>query len=210
MRFEGLSDTTLANAPLLNRGFIEFAITRPAGVSGSLADQFADLSGTERDRLSRAPFLLFTLDDFSLGRWQRAAAEAPRPDLFGPRMPEAEWRLAATTLGVIWALARENRYAARYLVGAGVAWCDYAANLPLPELLGAMERLERLVLPRFDAQPGTWRTLIRSSRDGRPVVRRAARLSALQSVLTNSSVDVYPPARNAACSRRDGARRVAE
>ena len=210
MRFEGLSDTTLANAPLLNRGFIEFATTRPTGVSGSLADRLATLSALERDRLSRAPFLLFTLDNFDLGRWQQAAAEAPRPDLFGPRMSETEWRLATTTLGVVWALARQNRYAARYLAGAGVAWCDHAASLPLPALLGAMERFERLVLPRFDAQPGIWRTLIRSTRDVRPVVRRAARLSALQSVLTHSSADIYPPARAAACSRRDGARQVAE
>ncbi len=212
MQFEGLNDATLANAPALNRGFIELAASKsaPAGVPEDLAERLAALTGQQRERLARAPFLLFTLDSYDLDGWRRAAQSAPRPDLFRQAPSDAESRLAVATLGVVWALARSNRYAARYLAGAGVAWCDHVANRPLPELIASLEGFETLVVVRFAGQPGFWRRLIAASGDARQFVRRAARLSALQRALTFPADEVYAPVKNAACRRRDTSLKVAE
>lgn len=212
MQFEGLTDAILANAPALNRAFIGLAVstTRPAGVPPRLTDRLAALSVAERERVARAPFLLFSLDLYDVARWQQMARTGARPDLFRQPMPDPEWRLAVATLGVAWALAQYNRYAARFLTGASAAWCDYAAGRPLPELIETAGAFETLVVPRFAAQPGFWRKLLCSSRDARSFVRRAARYSALQCVLTAPEEGDYVPARSAACKRHDTPRHVAE
>ena len=210
MQFEAMNEATLANAPVLNRAFLELALSgeAPAGIPRPFGPQFDALSATERERIARVPFLLFTLDHYDVRRWQRAASE--RPGLFDQTATTLEWRLATATLGVVWALVQSNRYAARYLTGASVAWCDDIAALPLPELIESMERLDTLIVPRFVDRPQFWNKLIASGRDARQLVRRAARFSALQCVLTAVADEGYTPVQNAACRRRDASLSVAE
>ena len=206
MQFDALDDATLANARALNHAFLELAISeqRPVDVSESLAGSIRGLSVVERNRLAATPFLLFRLGQFDAGQWRAEDALSRRdPDLFRVPMARGEWQLVTATLGVVWALARTNRYAARCLSGSGIEWCDYAARMPLSDLIMAASTFESLVQPRACEGTKFWRTLVVSASDHRQFVRRAARFSALQCVLTTRAEGVRESFRKAACKRRD-------
>ena len=209
MPFDALDETTFGNALSLNRAYLKLVASdqRPGRIRQEFADSLTTLSGVGRERLARAPFLLFSLGDYDVGRWRSAAGPAD-PDLFHEPMPVAERQLVTETLAVVWALSQTNRYAARYLCGSGTGWCDYAAATPLPELIAAATMLGSLVEPRIPEHSEVWRKLVLSASDDRQFVRRAARLSALQCVLTTHQ-EAYAPAR-AASTRRGAALGVAE
>ena len=202
MTFDALDDATLGNALSLNRAFLSLVASddRPEHLPDTLVASLNALTSVERGRLARAPFLLFSLGDYDPGHW-RCEARPASEDLFHRSMTPAERQLVTETLAVVWALTRVNRYAARYLCGAGVTWCDYAAATPLPELIVAATRQGSLLEPRFPETSELWRKLLVSASDDRQFVRRAARLSALQCVLTTEQ-DYGLPARAASARRR--------
>ena len=131
-------------------------------------------------------------------------------DLFDDPMGRAEARLVIATLSLLWSLARTDRHAARFLAGTSRGWCDDIAGASLVDVLDTTRRYETLVVPRSVAQRRFWDKLFVSACDRRSFVRRAARHSALQCVLTECRDDTYVPVAVAACRKRGPAQRVAE
>ncbi len=211
MDFRGVDETTIENGRALNAAFLALATgpAAPAGLEQDFIDRLRHLDARRLERLSRAPFLLFAI---------AVVDTAPGPatplrdsmDLFDDPMGRAEARLVIATLSLLWSLARTDRHAARFLAGTSRGWCDDIAGASLVDVLDTTRRYETLVVPRSVAQRAFWDKLFVSACDRRSFVRRAARQSALQCVLTELRDDTYVPVAVAACRRRGPAQRVAE
>ncbi len=211
MDFRGVDEATLDNGRALNAAFLALATgpAAPAGLEPDFIDRLRHLDACRLERLSRAPFLLFAVAIID---------RAPGPavplrdslDLFEDPMGRAEARLVIATLSLLWSLARTDRHAARFLAGTSRGWCDDIAAAALVDVLDTTRRFETLVVPRSVKQPLFWDKLLVSACDRRPFVRRAARQSALQCVLTECRDDTYVPVAVAACRKPAPPQRVAE
>ena len=203
--FKGIDSDTLANALALNAAFLALAITRrPPRLSTDFIERLARLSQVERARLAKAPFLLFTVEPLEPGGPSRS------PDLFDQSMADPESRLVAATLCLLWSLARTDRHAARFLAGVPRGGCADFAAAPLVDVIDAARRFETLVIPRHQRNAAFWRKLFLSATDPRPLVRQAARHSALQFVLTGLEDDAYTPVAAAACRNLVPVRRLVD
>lgn len=207
MDYEGVNADTIDNGRALNTAFIQF-ILASAGADATddpLRKRLLTLDPGERSRLASVPFLLYTLEPLEPGAWRPGIAT---DDLFSPGEGGAEWRLVTATLALLWSLARANRYAARFLYGVPVARCDAIAALPLMGVIDAARRSATGVVQRLPRNDAFWRKLFVSATDSRARVRRAARQSALQCVLTVADSTEPLPLATAACRRRTAARAI--
>lgn len=213
MQYASLGVAELENVTALNRCFLELAggQSRPPTVSESLHDAFAGLSGPERRRISRLPFLLFTLGGYDPGVWRQCKASQQR-DLLSDSspMPILERRLVTSTLALLWLLARDNRYSARLVAGAADEWYSLVGARPIVHLLEFAASFDNLVVPRLPNERAFWRRLIVGCRLPARQSREATRLAAFQRVLTEPDRDGSPRLAAAACRRADTPRRRAE
>jgi hypothetical protein len=205
MDYEGVNADTIDNGRALNSAFIQFILATAGGESldDRLRERLVALEPAERARLASVPFLLYTLEPLEPGVWRPGTATE---DLFAPGTGGPEWRLVTATLALLWSLARANRYAARFLYGVPVARCDAIAALPLMGVIDAARRSATGVVQRMPRNEAFWRKLFVSATDPRPRVRRAARQSALQCVLTVAQSPEPLPLATAACRRRSATR----
>ena len=201
------------NVTALNRCFVEFAAgrPRPPTVSQSLQSALAALSGIERGRISRLPFLLFTLGGYDPGLWRQCPV-SPQRDLLrdASPMPLVEWRLVTSTLSLLWILAQDNRYSARLVAGASDDWYSLVGANPIVSLLEFAAGFDHLVVPRLAAEQVFWRRLIAGCRLPARKSREAARFAAFQRVLTASGDDGSRRLAAAACRRADASRRLTQ
>lgn len=211
MHFRGVDKATLENGRALNAAFLALATgpAAPAGLDPDFIERLATLRTGDLERLSRVPFLLFTVAVVETVPPISAPLREAR-DLFDDRMARAEVRLVTATLALLWSLARSDRHAARFLAGTSRRWCDDIAEASLMDVLDTTRRFETLVVPRTAARRTFWDKLLLSASDHRSFVRRAARQSALQCVLTELCDDPYAPVAVAACRKRTPPKRVAE
>ena len=201
MDFEGPDHEDLDNVRALNQAFID-ALAGGAGLDGAearLANEIRALGDLRRQRLANCPFLLFSMGHLYEADWP---VDERQRDLLRAEEPTAGTRtkLVTAALGFLWQLARRNAYAARLVTGAPLAWCERLAERTFMELFAIGEQHPQLVTAmRSDDQP-FWSKLIDAgtSDDGR--VRRAARLSALQTILTASASKKLQQLPAAACS----------
>lgn len=207
MRYDGPNRTDLANVFVLNRAFIAWQRAMPAAAPGaaSLAPEirarFMALSGEQRERLSRAPFLLVSFAEDDESRWQSLFAEQRTRDLLRcVQVPdEAAARLIAAGLGFLWQLARHNPYAVRLVSGASLAWCEQLAQCTLMDLFARALENQTLLAPRMAGKVDLWQKLLTAGVSNRRQLRRAARVAALQTVLTQGPEPAYRPLAAAAC-----------
>ena len=201
MDYEGLDADTINNGRALNSAFIQHALAvgEQEVFAGRLDERLLSLDSVQRRRLATVPFLLYTLDPLEPGTWQAGTATE---DLFATATGDPEWRLVTATLALLWSLVRVNRYAARFLFGVPVARCDAIAAQPLMAVIDAARQSATGVVPRMAGNPAFWRKLLVSASDPREHVRRAARQSALQCVLTVAAASDAPPLASAACRRQ--------
>ena len=208
MHFPGPDNADLANVYALNRAFIAWqrAHRREAGGRGewpaAMPIRLGALSCEQRERLARTPFLLLSLAEDDGARWRSVFAGQQACDLLQSGQPpdDAASRLIAGALGFLWQLSRRNPYAARLLTGASLDWCEQLATCTLMELLDCTLEDPTLIAPRMANNAELWNKLLSAGVSNRRHLRRAARLAALQTVLTQRPLRRGRPLAAAACS----------
>ena len=218
MHYHGPDRADLANVFMLNKAFIAWQRARSPentagrGLPAGIRARFAALSSEQRERLARMPFLLMSLAEDDEARWQSLFAEQKTRDLLQCVQPrdEAGSRLIAAGLGFLWQLAQRNPYAVRLVSGASQTWCEQLASCTLMDLFSRALEDQALLAPRMADKPDLWHKLLTVGVSNRRHLRRAARVAALQTLLTQGPMRTYRPLAAAACkmpaprSRRSG------
>lgn len=210
MYFEAPDAADLRNVRALNRAF--FALPPPrdgAGPDAALRQRLAKLDSRAAGRLARTPFLLFSLRERDARRWEPLFSPKPAGRTQALLRPvDDEAQLAAAALGLIWQLARQCPYRARVVCGAPLDWCERLATTTFAAVSRYAFECDDLISCRFDTDRRFWDQLLTAGISDERAVRRAARMRALQCVLTQSEV----PARRlpaAACALPAPAERAA-
>ena len=152
MDYQGLTFDDLANVRDLNGAWLR-------------------LTGRD-ERLTAAPFLLFSLREDDSQLWERLLAGGGQHELFSERLAigEALHGLHTTALAFLWELSRRNPYVARIVGGAPLDWCQRISSETLFRVLDCAAHRE-LIKPRFAAEAAVY-------------TRVSAHMAALQSMLT--------------------------
>jgi hypothetical protein len=208
MEFHGPSATDYANVTSLNRAFL--ALLRRRGtrcrclreLRPPLAEKLVGLAGGQADRLAAAPFLLMSFRERDDRFWEAAFAEEAHGDLFAatPSAADALASLVSAGLGFAWQLSKQNAYAARLICGASLHWCEQLTELTFMHLLSIAGRGDEVLTLRCAADSDLWAKLLSSGISREQQVRRAAHISALQSVLTRALMPAERQWRTAACA----------
>jgi len=214
MEYRGPENTDYDNVTALNRALLACCAGGGAGrrllgvLPAHLAARWRRLSGVERERLARTPFLLLSFRERDYDFWDRLLGEN-RP-LFesAAGSDPALSALVGSALGYVWHLACLNPYAARLICGASLHWCERLAEQPLAELTAAAAGRSLVTLRSAD-DACLWSKLLRDGVAADRTVRDAARISALQRMLTGYEA---PGMRPALAARRLGgpSRRVTD
>lgn len=217
MEFSGPQPADLVDVESLNRAFLACLRSKQAGASLRQKLPVAHHAALRRltdlqiDRLAGAPFLLFSLREEDTAYWKQIFANEPGGDLFAtpPAVDDPGARIVTAALGYIWQLARSNPYSTRLVCGASIHWCEQLAASPLVTLLQRCAERSDLLEPRLAADSRFWNRLLGPGLSPQDDVRRAAKLCALQTLLTGSATAAYTPARAAACRTATPARQLA-
>ncbi|MDH3746736.1 MAG: hypothetical protein OER97_00910 [Gammaproteobacteria bacterium] len=218
MDFQPPDPADLDDVHSLNRAFLDYVThaDRPVAaldqLSEGLAESFLQLTPDGSQRLARSPFLIFSLAEHEHKRWHRLFEGRAHEDLISvlDKPNDAEARLVSAALGFLWQLAKRRPYAARVVSGASLGWCERLAESTLVDLFYHAATESGLLSFRMPDNVGFWRRLLAAGTSEEKPVRRAARLSALQSMLTKSHDDHYRRLPAAACSMPMLAQSVAD
>lgn len=214
MEFMGPSAADFDNVASLNRGFLILLRRAPGrcltGLRADLAERLRTLSAHEAERLAGAPFLLMSFRERDSRFWEVAFARHANPDLFGTGASGDVARLITGGLGFLWQLARHNPYAARLVSGAGLHWCEQLTELPFLHLSGFAALGDELLTLRAATDGELWSKLVSRGVSREEHVRRAAHISALQTVLTRPSLAAPRAWPAAACVTRAPSLQVAD
>ncbi len=210
MEYEGPSVDDMDNVRALNRRFLEVFGGRGAAGFGGLGQ--TALSERQLERLSRAPFLLFSFRESDSDFWQRLLCDDPQLELtpVDRNDDDSVRELTVAALGFLWQLSRRNPFAARVVSGAPVSWCEHLAGTTLMSLLQRASRQPELLLPRFSDQDAVWRRLLAGGVSPKRNLQLMSHQSALQVMLTRATPLGYERLPAAACGIRRPAQRVAE
>jgi hypothetical protein len=218
MEFEGPSAVDYENGRSLNRAFLALLKRDPtsrrclATLPSRQAGRLLGLSDHQATRLSRTPFLLFSLRERDDRFWEPVFADAGSRDLFAvpPATSDELGRLIAAGLGFVWQLAKHNPYTARLICGASLHWCEQLTERTFLHVLALAGMQEDLLTLRSASDVDLWNKLLESGVSRESAVRRAAHISALQCVLTNAAQPAGSRWATAACATRSPMMRVAE
>lgn len=217
MDFTGPQKAEFNNVRSLNLEFLNNLRSSPDAAAlhqdfaPKLRPLVAGLTDLQARRLSETPFLLLSLRERDDDFWSVIFADDPNKDLFSMSSGDGRDRhLVTAALGFLWQLAQHNPYAVRLVSGATISWCENLANCTLLRLLQRTADRTDLLRSRHAGNQEFWRKLLGPGLNSDPVIRRAAHLSALQSMLTIDRVAQYRDVRAAACKTRLPALRVAE
>ena len=206
MDFSGPETADLSDVRSLNTAFLEY-------LSGAEGERFRSempaslrlavkaLSDRHVQRLSTVPFLLMSFRESDDNYWQQTLRDMPVRDLFTPAHNDANpcTKIASATLGFLWQLARKNPYAARLVCGASLQWCEHLAACTLLHVLERAADDHQTLGPRLAGDKFFWERLLGPGLSSESEIRRAAHLSALQSVLTPPATKQTQQLRAAAC-----------
>jgi len=217
MDFTGPEPADLANVNSLNHAFLVQLRAPSCGrpwrqqLSAAVQLMIKGLTDLHIGRLAAAPFLLFSLRERDADYWRVLSTDDSNLDLFGAIDKDADHdQLTIAGLAFLWALAGRNPYAARLVSGATLSWCEQMSDCTLLRLLQLTASRGDLLLPRLAGDEGIWKKLLGPGLSSEREVRKAAHLTALQSMLTEDPAAHYRPLRAAACSTWAPALRVAE
>jgi len=204
MAFDGPTARDFANVYSLNATLLDVLATTPGAlrIPATLSARVQALETTQRARLAHTPVLLLSVAEDDLGRWAAISNMRLRRDLVS-EMQRPDARLAeliAATLGFLWQLACRDVYAARVVSGGSSEWCETLADALLVDVLefGACE--PGLPALRLADHGPFWDKLLDAGTSDIREVRMAARLCAMQTVLTGSARLHGRPLRSAACT----------
>lgn len=209
MDYKGPTEDDLANIQALNHCFI-------VAISGTGTDGFGELAerrltGSERDHLAAAPFLLFSFREQDDDYWQHVLAHDRQCDLIDSAAPpnESIRHVQVAGLAFLWQLSRRNPYVSRVVSGAPVSWCERLAGLTLTSLLDRAARRSDLLCARFAGKRYLWHRLLEGGIDSKHSLRRTSHHCALQALLTGENPIHKGTVAAAACSMQDPRRRRA-
>jgi len=217
MDFPGPDPADIVHVQTLNQAFIaHIGSTGGARLRATLPEPLAArlkrLDAAARDRIARTPFLLASIDEVGTDRWDRLLAASGPPDLVdrldGP--PAAEQRLVCALLGFLGDLARRNAYAARVVSGASLGWCERVAELSPIERVDIAAAGSGLLAFRYGRNTRFWQRLLSAGASAEDGIRRAARIWALQAVLTRGESAAAGCLPAAACAMAPPPRRVGD
>ncbi len=156
--------------------------------------------------------MLLSLREYDEETWRALFAPRQNMSLLSKmrRHDDAGSRLTIAAVGFLWQLAARNPYAARLVSGAGLAWCEQLANCTLMDLIGRVAEEPPLLEPRMNGDAELWNKLLTSGVSNKRDVRMAARVSALQSVLTATTRSGNRRLATAACKLPATPMRVAD
>ena len=203
MDYQGPEPADLSNVSALNAAFLDWLAgeRRADQLPGDAARLFAGLDRQQRERLARAPFLLLSIGEDDEDGWRAIFTQAPAKRLLSrmePADPEAT-RLTTATIGFLWQLASRNAYTARLVSGASLGWCEQLCACTLVDLLTRVAEEPALLEARATRDAELWAKLLTAGVSRRRDVRVAARVSALQSVLTRPTRTGMQLLASAAC-----------
>ncbi|MDJ0938597.1 MAG: hypothetical protein QNJ00_02405 [Woeseiaceae bacterium] len=214
MSFQGPASADLANVTTLNQAFLEALAGNDPGIAvpASIAERLRELGGERRTRLARAPFLLMAVGEDDPVRWLDMPRRPRTGDLLRTSAiaTQAGTRIAAATVAYLWQLSRANPYAARVVSGASLDWCEQLAGAPLYEVVDFALNEPGLLSLRFAGDSGFWDRLLTAGTSSEKTVRRAARICAVQTLLTRSAGQRYQRLASAACALPAPPSRVAD
>jgi hypothetical protein len=214
MDYQGPETADLQNVHALNTAFLEWLAgeDKSRALPAEVPLLFAGLDQRKLARLARVPFMLLSLREYDEAYWRTLFAARQNMSLLsGMQKPDAAGsRLTIAALGFLWQLASRNPYAARLVSGASLDWCEQLAACTLMELIGRVAEEPSLLEPRMSADTELWNKLLTSGVSGKRDVRMAARVSALQSVLTGAAHSGNRQFATAACQLPAARMRVAD
>ena len=206
MDFTGLEPADLTDVRSLNIAFLEYLRSAADGqlllaLPASLRPAVIALTDRQVQRLAAVPFLLLSMRESDNSYWSRIFGDRPLGDLFvsGPADVDDLGRITTAALGFLWQLARRNPYATRLICGGSLNWCEQLASCTLLRLLQRAVDHQHLIAPRLAGDIDFWHRLLGAGLSSELVVRRAAHLCALQTVLTSRELTSGSRLRAAAC-----------
>ncbi|MEQ8206941.1 MAG: hypothetical protein RIA65_12245 [Woeseia sp.] len=193
MDYLGPQHADYTNVRALNRAFLDLLadLLRAQGLCHGLApglfERLQAQRSLQRERLASAPFLLFSLREADGEFWDGLFVSCRERDLFASApSDQAVNRLVTASVAYLWQLARQNAYAARVICGASLHWCEQIAEQSLMDIVQAAACADVLRL-RSPADSALWHKLLDDATSGERAVRDAARITALQRVLTDGA-----------------------
>ena len=214
MEYQGPEPADLENVRALNTAFLEWLASgdRSRALPAQATPHFAGLDRRKLERLARVPFMLLSLREYDEDYWRTLFADRQNMSLLSrmQRPDDAGARLTMAAIGFLWQLASRNPYAARLVSGAGLNWCEQLAACTLMDLIGRVAEEPPLLEPRMSEDPELWTKLLTSGVSSKRDVRLAARVSALQSVMTGAAHSSYRQLASAACKLPAARMRVAD
>ena len=219
MDYQGPQAADLADVHSLNTAFLA-CLHSPGTAAGlllrrmspALVERFAALNVRQLARLARTPFMLLSFREHDDEFWDGLLRRDVSRDLLAPleRPSDDIAQLTAAGMGFLWQLSKRNPYTARLLGGASLYWCERIATRTLMELLLRVIPCNHLLEPRLADNGDFWSKLLSAGVSPEREVRVAARLCALQTMLTQSPAAIYRRLPAAACNMPMPALRVAE
>lgn len=218
MEFRGPGAGDFDNVRSLNRAYLKL-LKREAGarrclrgLPSELAGRLASLPEGKAERLAGTPFLLLSFRERDDEFWDAMFAETAHGDLFTvPDRPSDDvGQLISAGLGFVWQLARQNPYAARLICGASLHWCEQLAERTFFQVLTSAGARSDVLTLRCQSNAELWTKLLECGVSREQQVRRAAHISALQSVLTRASMPERRKWAAAACAVRTPALSVVD
>jgi len=218
MHHEGPQITDLDNVHALNEAFLTLLRRSPdarkylSGLRADLARALVELSPRRAARLAEVPFLLFSFRERDEPFWRPAFEMDPNQDLFAAsQVAQSDVsQLVDAGLGFIWQLARQNPYTLRILCGASVHWCEQISEHTLIQILGFAAANRDTLVIRLEGRANLWLKLLNAGVSEIREVRRAAHISALQTVLTCTQSTTKTAWASAACRTRAPVMQVAD
>lgn len=206
MDYSGPECSDLNDVQSINLAFLTF-LGRADGerlrslLPPALQPALTALSTPQLERLAAVPFLLLSLNEANDEFWRSAPRGKPIRDLFTPAQDVANplCRIATAAVGFLWQLARRNPYAARITCGASLGWCEQLAAQTLMQVLEVAADDCHMLMPRCADDNIFWHRLLGAGVSSEASIRRAAHMSALQTVLLPVTAGPARRFRSAAC-----------
>jgi len=192
MAFEGPETTDYRNVVSLNRAYLTLLqrdLRCRQGLrqlSTRLGEKISNLSKRQIERLAATPFLLLSFRESNDHYWSKVLDRKKGGDLFTSSGSDDLDNLVSAGLGFIWQLARQNPYALRLICGASLHWCEEIAEQTFFRLLVSVAAHGDVLQLRAAHDHELWRKLLDDGVNSERMICRAAHVSALQTVLTQS------------------------
>ena len=191
MFYDGPTQTDYVNINALNREFIKLLRSCPDhfNLDSLMASRLDGLGRQQLERLSSAPFLLFSISEQDEATWQDICRCDPNNDLFESdgASDQDVGNLLATTIGFLWQMAQQNPHSVRMICGGSPAWCELISAMTYFELVSFARTRGDLVVLRQAPHADIWSKLLRDGVRAERQIRSAAHIAALQTLLTCQS-----------------------